>query len=239
MKKTIWITVLTLGIIGYSFGQSSIEFIPTAGYTFPDKLSFDQSIGRIDDGLNLGGSVQFNFTRNFGLELMYNRVDADAKMYDYGSNMSSRPFYQTHAGINYILIGPISSVQVPGSPVHLFFGGMLGAAVYTPGTDDFSGNAGFAWGLQTGTNIYFTRKLGLRLSARLLSATPSNHGSGYYFGRFGENHGGYFSNPPIYQFGFNAGLIIGLGQASKAVQQHSSGPARRSHVPRPRRYYYY
>jgi len=238
MKKTIWITFLTLGIIGYSFGQSSIEFIPTAGYTFPDKLSFDQSFGRIDDGLNLGGSVQFNFTRNFGLELMYNRVDADAKMYDYGSNMSSRPFYQTHAGINYILIGPISSVQVPGSPVHLFFGGMLGAAVYTPGTDDFSGNAGFAWGLQTGTNIYFTRKLGLRLSARLLSATPSNHGSGYYFGSFGENHGGYFSNPPIYQFGFNAGLIIGLGQASK-VQQRPARPERRSHVPRPRRYYYY
>jgi hypothetical protein len=159
-------------------------------------------------------------------------------MYDYGSNMSSRPFYQTHAGINYILIGPISSVQVPGSPVHLFFGGMLGAAVYTPGTDDFSGNAGFAWGLQTGTNIYFTRKLGLRLSARLLSATPSNHGSGYYFGSFGENHGGYFSNPPIYQFGFNAGLIIGLGQASKA-QQRPARPERRSHVPRPRRYYYY
>ena len=238
MKKTIWITFLTLGIIGYSFGQSSIEFIPTAGYTFPDKLSFDQSFGRIDDGLNLGGSVRFNFTRNFGLELMYNRVDADAKMYDYGSNMSSRPFYQTHAGINYILIGPISSVQVPGSPVHLFFGGMLGAAVYTPGTDDFSGNAGFAWGLQTGTNIYFTRKLGLRLSARLLSATPSNHGSGYYFGSFGENHGGYFSNPPIYQFGFNAGLIIGLGQASK-VQQRPARPERRSHVPRPRRYYYY
>lgn len=238
MKKTIWITVLMMGMMGYSFGQSSIEFIPTAGYTFPDKLSFDHSFGRIDGGLNVGGSVQFNFTRNFGLELMYNRVDATARMYDYGSNMNSTPFYRTQAGINYILIGPISSIQVPGSPIHLFFGGMLGAAIYTPGPDDFSSNAGFAWGLQTGTNIYFTRRLGLRLSARLLSATPSNHGSGYYFGSFGESHGGYFSNPPIYQFGFNAGLIIGLGQASK-VQEHSVRPQRRRPAPRQRRYYYY
>lgn len=237
MKKTIWIILLMLGSLGYSFAQSSIEFIPMAGYTFPDKLSFDHSFGRIDGGLTLGGSFQFNFTRNFGLELMYNRMDATAKMYDYGSTINQSSFYRTQAGINYIMLGPVSSIQVPGSPVHLFFGALLGAAVYTPGPDDFSSNAGFAWGLQTGTNIYFTRRLGLRLSARLLSSMASNHGSGYYFGSFGESHGGYFSNPAIYQFGFNAGLVIGLGQPSK-VYQHSQRPQRRT-PPRPRRYYYY
>ena len=156
---------------------------------------------------------------------MYNRVDATAKMYDYGSTINQTPFYRTQAGINYIMLGP--GFQHSGS-------GISGASVFwrvcserpfiRPGPDDFSSNAGFAWGLQTGTNIYFTRRLGLRLSARLLSATPSNHGSGYYFGSFGESHGGYFSNPPIYQFGFNAGLIIGLGQASK-VQEHSAETA--------------
>ncbi|HEY4154122.1 MAG TPA: hypothetical protein VGM24_01805 [Puia sp.] len=237
MKKTIWITVLMFGIMGYSFGQSAIEFIPMGGYTFPDKLSFDHSFGRIEDGYNVGGSFQFNFNRHFGLELMYNRVDAQAKMYDYGSSMSQAPFYQTRSATNYIMLGPVSSVQVPGSPVQLFFGAMLGAAIYTPGPDDFSSNASFAWGLQTGTNIYFTRRLGLRLSARLLSATASDHGSGYYFGSFGESHGGYFSNPPIYQFGFNAGLVIGLGRALPEYRRPAR-PQRRP-APHPRRYYYY
>jgi hypothetical protein len=238
MKKTIWIIALVLGGMGYSFGQSAVEFIPMAGYTFPDKLRFDQSFGRIGDALNVGGSFQFNFTRHFGLELMYNRVDATAKMYDYGSSPNDAPFYKTQAGINYLTLGPVSRIQVPGSPVHLFFGALIGAAIYTPGPDNFSSNAAFAWGLQTGTDIYFNRRLGLRLSARLLSANATDQGSGYYFGSFGETHGGYFANPPIYQFGFNAGLIIGLGRALPEYTRPAVRPQRR-HVPPPRRYYYY
>ncbi len=235
MKKTIWLTGLMLGILGFSFGQTSIEFIPTAGYTFPDRLDFNQSYGRIGDAVNLGGSFQFNFSQRFGLELMYDRVGAPAKMYDYPSHADQAPFYQTQAGINYIMAGPVSSVQVPGSPVHLFFGALIGAAINTPGPTDLSGNAGFAWGLQTGTDIFFNPRLGLRISARLLSAEPPGGGSGYYFGSFGETNGGYFSNPSIYQFSFNAGLIIGLGRPlPQYVRQQRS--YRR---PPPRRYYYY
>ncbi len=239
MKKAILLSGLMLGILGISYSQSSIEFIPMGGYTFPEKLSFDQSFGRIGDAINVGGSFQFNFNRHFGLELMYNRVDATAKMYDYGSSLNQAPVYQTQAGINYIMLGPVSTAQVPGSPVHLFFGALLGAAIYTPGPADISySNAAFAWGLQTGANIYITRRLGLRISGRLLSGAAPHHGSGYYFGRFGENHGGYFSNPPIYQLGFNAGLVIGLGQALPEYKPAERNPRRRL-APRSRRYYYY
>ncbi|MDP4128968.1 MAG: hypothetical protein Q8918_04955 [Bacteroidota bacterium] len=236
MKKTIWLTCFLFGLLGLSFGQSSIEFIPMAGYTFPEKLNFNDSYGRLGDAINLGGSFQFNFNRHFGLELMYDRVDATAKMYDYGSPINRAPFYQTQAGINYIMLGPVSTVQVPGSPVHLFFGVLLGAAVYTPGPDDLSSNAGLAWGLQTGANIYFTRRVGLRISARLLSGTAPDQGSGYYLGSFGESHNGYYSNPSIYQFGLNAGLIIGLGHA---LPEYRRTERQRRHAPRPRRYYYY
>ena len=238
MKKTILLTGLMLGILGISFSQSSIEFIPMGGYTFPEKLNFDQSYGRIGDAFNVGGSFQFNFNRHFGLELMYNRVDATAKMYDYGNPVNRPPFYQTQTGINYIMLGPVSTAQVPGSPVHLFFGALLGAAIYTPGPDDLSSNVGFAWGLQTGANIYFTRRLGLRISGRLLSGAAPNHGSGYYFGSFGESHGGFFSNPSIYQLGFNAGLVIGLGQALPEYKRAERTPHRRP-ASHPRRYYYY
>jgi hypothetical protein len=237
MKKTISLAGLMFVLLGFSYGQSSIEFIPMAGYTFPDKLNFDQSYGRISGGLNLGGSFQFNFSRHFGLELMYDRMDAPAKMYNYGGSIDQAPIYQTQSGTNYIMVSPVSTVQVPGSPVHLFFGALLGAAIYTPGPTNFSSNAGFAWGLQTGANIYFTQRLGLRISARLLSAEAPGQGSGYYFGSFGENHGGYYTNPSIYQFGFNAGLIIGLGRPL-AEYKRPQRTYRRSPPPQ-RRYYYY
>jgi hypothetical protein len=134
------------------------------------------------------------------------------------------------------MLGPVSSVQVPGSPVHLFFGALLGAAIYTPGPDDMNSNAALAWGLQTGANIYFNPRLGLRLGARLLSGTAPEQGSGYYLGSFGENHGGYYSNPSIYQFSFNAGLIVGLGRVIPEYRRPVRQPRP---APRPRRYYYY
>jgi hypothetical protein len=237
MKKASLLTVLMMSILGFCYSQSSIEFIPMAGYTFPEKLNFDHAYGRIGDAVNIGGSFQFNFNRHFGLELMYNRVDAQAKMYDYGMPVNQGSFYQTRAGINYIMLGPVTTVQVPGSPVHLFFGGLLGAAIFTPGPDDMASNAGLAWGLQTGANIYFTRRLGLRVSARLLSSMAPDRGSGYYFGSFGDTHSNFFTNPSIYQFGLNAGLVIGLGKPSKEYKR----PVRthRRAEPRPRRYYYY
>ncbi len=235
MKKTIWLTGLMLGILSFSFGQTSIEFIPMGGYTFADKLDFNQSYGRISDGINEGASFQFNFSRRFGLELMYDRMDAPAKMWDYGTPINSAPFYQTQAGLNYIMVGPVSRIQVPGSPVHLFFGALIGASIYTPGPADFSSNAAFAWGLQTGTDIYFSPRLGLRISARLLSAEAPGSGSGFYFGSFGESHSGFYTNPTVYQFGLNAGLIIGLGRIIPEYRQ----PQRTYRRPPPPRYYYY
>jgi len=241
MKKTLWLTLIFSGFLLRGLAQTSIEFIPAAGYTFPDKIRFDNTYGRLGDAVNFGGSVQFNFSPRFGLELMYNRVDATAKMFDYGNQPSNNPYYQTRAGINYIMAGPVMSARVPGSPVHLFFGPLVGAGIYTPGPEDGSSNVGFAWGVQTGTNIYFTPRLGLRLSARLLTATSSNQGSGYFLGRFGdENNGGYYNNPAIYQFGLSAGLIIGLGsplhRSHRPARQYRRMPAP---PPAPRRYYYY
>ena len=226
-----------------SFAQSSIEFIPTAGYTFKDRIDFNTAYGRLGDAVNYGGAIQFNFNKRFGLEFMYERQDPTAKMYDYPVGRGQSPYYTTTAGINYALISPVFSAQVPGSPVHLFFGPLIGASIFTPGPDDQSSNIKFAYGLQAGTNIYITPRLGIRLSAKILSATESNDG-GYYFGSFGDGSGnggnnyyGY-SNSNIYQFSLNAGLIIGLG---RVFPQHAyrARPQQEQPAPRRRRYYYY
>jgi hypothetical protein len=233
MKKLVALSGLLCCMFG-AFAQSSVEFIPMGGYTFADKLNFNSTFGRIESGFNYGGSFQFNFNRHIGLEVMYNRMQVPAKLYNYGSVPGDAPIYQTNAGINYIMAGPVSSFPIQGSPVSLFFGADIGAAIFTPSPNTFSSNASFAYGLQLGTNIYVDPRFGIRLSARLLGTAPTS--SGYYFGSWGDGNSNYISEPGIVQFGFNVGFIIGLGQVLPAYQT----PQRTQHAPRqPRRYYYY
>jgi hypothetical protein len=233
MKKWILLSGLLCCIFSASWAQTSVEFIPMGGYTFSDKLNFPTTFGKIDAGWNYGGSLQFNLNRRIGIELMYNRMQVPASLYPYGALPGDKPLYSTSAGINYIMAGPVSSFPIPNSPVSVFFGAYLGAAIFTPAPNTFSSNASFAYGLQTGTNIYITPQFGLRLSGRLLGTAPSS--SGYYFGGWGEP-GGYYNTPGIVQFGFNVGLIFGLGKVLPTYQQ----PQRAHRAPRPpRKYYYY
>ncbi len=69
MKKWILLSGIMCCMFGISFAQSSIEFIPTGGYTFGDKLDFANTFGRIDAAFNYGGSFQFNFNRHMGIEI--------------------------------------------------------------------------------------------------------------------------------------------------------------------------
>jgi hypothetical protein len=163
---------------------------------------------------------------------MYNRMDVPAKLYNWGAMPGDAPLYQTNAGINYVMAGPVTSFPLPGSPANLFFGADLGAAFFSPSPQDFSSDVKFAYGFQFGTNIYVDPRVGIRLSGRLLGVAPTN---GYYFGGWGYPNGYYSYNSGILQFGFNIGLIIGLGQVLPAYQK----PERASHYHAPRKYYYY
>jgi hypothetical protein len=232
MKKGILLSAM-LCCMFRAFAQSSIEFIPQGGYTFADNINFYYTFGRIDAGFNYGGSFQFNVNRRLGIEVMYNRMQVPANLYNYGAVPGNQPLYSTSAGINYIMAGPVSSFPIPGSPVSLFVGADLGAAIFTPSSNSFSSNAAFAYGLQTGANIYVDQRFGIRLSARLLGTASSS--SGYYFGEWGEPVGYYSTNPGLVQFGFNVGFIIGLGKLLPEYQKSYIQPRQ----PKPRKYYYY
>jgi hypothetical protein len=206
MKKLSLLLLMTVFIVLSLSAQTSFEFIPTGGYTFQNRVNFNNNYGQIDEGLNWGGSLLFNVNQKFGLELMYNRMDTKSGLFDYGSQT---PTSQQDVGINYIMAGPVGSFYIPGSSVHPFIGGLLGAAVFSPGPTDNSGNTQFAWGIEAGTNIYISPRFGLRLKAQLLSSVGEN--GSYYSSSVGTGPNIY-SYSDIYQFSLNAGLIIGLGR---------------------------
>jgi Outer membrane protein beta-barrel domain len=226
MKKLIFATAFLALLQISSYAQTSFEFVPGAGYTFSDQVGFGNSYGRIDGAVNYGGSFLFNANRSFGLELMYNRMDTRYGIYNYGEQA---PVEKSNLSANYIMVGPVQSFNIPGSSVRPYIGAMVGAAWFEPGPADNSSNTKFAWGAQAGVNVNVSPRFGLRFGARLLAPVEGG-GAGLYFGNFGGgvSYSGYSS---VYQFGLNAGLIIGIG---KVLPQYR--PSR--YRPHPRYYRY-
>jgi hypothetical protein len=144
MKKRIFHCAFIICISHFSIAQASIEFIPFSGYTAGYQMSFFNEyqtgvtniIGRLDGGFNYGGSVLFNKTRRFGIELLYNRLQTPAKLYDADAIAGSPPYYKTSAGINYIMAGLVTNFPLQhspsNSPVNIFFGFDLGISLTTP-----------------------------------------------------------------------------------------------------------
>jgi hypothetical protein len=213
-----------------SFSQTSVEFIPQAGYTFASRSDFYDSYGRINGALNLGGSVKFNLNRAFGIEVLYDHMNTQSGLYQYGYNGSK--LAGGDLAIDYIMIGGVQSFTIPNSTVRPFIGAFLGAAVFTPGASNYNNDTKFAVGVQLGTNIYVSPRVGLQLKAQLLSPVDAADG-GFYFSNYGGG-GGISTYSDIYQFSLNAGLIIGLGRILPEPVYHH-----RTYRPRPRYYRYY
>lgn len=235
MRKIAIILPLVILAALQSFAQTSVELIPTAGYTFASRTDFYDTYGRVSDGLNLGGSIKFNLNRSFGIEVLYSHMNTSSGLYDYGY-----PHIQRAGGdlaLDYIMAGPVQSFTIPNSTVRPFIGVLLGAAVLTPGVTatDNTSDTRFAMGFQLGTNIYLSPRFGIQLKAQLLSPVDATGGS-FYYSNYGSG-GGISSTSSIYQFSLGGGLIIGLGRVLPAQTYHRT----RSYRPRPRpyRYYYY
>lgn len=233
MKKTAWILSAILFWAVRSTAQTAIEFIPTAGYTFASHDPFDYNYyGRIGDGLNLGGSLKFNVTRSVGIELLYSHLGTHSGVFEYGyphTEAYAYPDTYDHLNVDYIMIGPVESFNIPNSTVRPFVGALLGAAILSP--DYVGSTTKFAVGVELGTNIYVTPRVGIQLKAQMLSPVDAEDG-GFYVGPGGGATFGTYSS--YYQFSLNAGVIIGLGPILH--EPVNRGYNRR---PGPRHYRYY
>ncbi|HWB91378.1 MAG TPA: hypothetical protein VG605_05980 [Puia sp.] len=232
MRKTVLITSLILGFMARSMAQTSVELLPNIGYTFADRNDFYSTYGRIADGLSYGGSIKFNASRGFGFEVLYNHMNTTSGIYYYGSDAPA--IQSTGLAFDYIMAGPVGSFTIPYTTVRPFIGALLGAAIMTPDANSgYQQDTKFAVGLQLGTNIYFSPRVGIQLKAQLLSPVDDAGGS-----LFVSNYGsgaGLSTYSSIYQFSLSGGLIIGLGRVLPSQRYR---PARRP-GPRYRRYYYY
>src|SRR6201992_1539208 len=133
-----------------SFAQTSVEFIPQVGYTFAARNNFYGDYGHVSDGLNLGGAINFNFSRNFGFELLYNHQSGSSGIYNYGYDGGTK-LVGGDLTQDYIMGGCVFSGTIPTSRVRPFLGILLGADIITPVAGaNYASNGHFAAGLQLG-----------------------------------------------------------------------------------------
>ena len=234
MKKRLILLILVLTTATLSFAQTYVEFVPSAGYTFTDRVGYNNTYGKIDGAANLGGSFIFNINRLFGFELMYNHISTTSGLYQYGGyNQNPSEISSGNLSLDYIMLGPVQTFNIPNSVVRPFIGAMLGASVFTPGVYGNSNDVKFAWGVQLGTNIYITPHLGLRFKAQVLAPVDGTEG-GFYAGT--NSAGQVISTYPgdIYQFSLHGGLVIGLGKVLPPLQPRryiNRGPRYRPRYP--------
>jgi hypothetical protein len=233
MRKITFVSAVVLVLLSSSFrslAQTSVELIPQVGYTFPARNDFYGDYGHINGGLMLGGAVNFNVNRNFGFELLYNHQSTSSGVYEYGYDGGTK-IIGGNLNQDYIMGGFVFSGTIPNSTVRPFLGILLGADILTPvNAPTYSTNGYFAMGLQVGTNIYISPRVGIQLKAQFLSPVNSAGGAYYYSNYYG---GGINPNQSIYSFTLGGGLIIGLGRVLPTQQYRPNRPR-----PRYRRYYY-
>jgi hypothetical protein len=221
MRKKVLILPLLLLLAASSMAQTSVELIPSVGYTFPARNDFYNDYGRVAGGLNLGAQVNFNVTRSFGFELLYSHQSTSSGVFNYGYDGGGQ-IGGGNLSQDYIMGGFVFSGNIPGSTVRPFLGLLLGADILTPGTTGYNSNTYFAAGFQLGTNIYISPRVGIQLKAQLLSPVASAGGA-YYFNNY---YGGQIDpNQSTYSFTLGAGLIIGLGRVLPA-QVYRARPRR-------------
>jgi hypothetical protein len=236
MRKSIRKTFLILPALfllsAGAFAQSSVEFLPSVGYTFASHNDFYNTYGRIADNVSYGGSVKFNVTRSFGIEVLYSHMNTTQGLYYYGDDHNSI-YGLTNLNLDYIMAGPIESFTIPNSTVRPFVGVLAGAAIFTPDANSgYSSDTRFAVGVQLGTNIYISPRVGIQLKAQVLSPVDAA-GSNLFVSNYGGGVG-LDTYSSIYQFSLGGGLIIGLG---RVLPKETYRPAGRR--PRPRYRYYY
>ena len=179
------------------------------GYTFADKVEFDSSYARVEDGFEYGAGLEYFFIDNQSIELKYNRLDTSMPLYTYvpipGAGIPANG--QVNAGddkgaINYILADYTYYFGSSASKALPFLGAGAGIAILE--TPKSGSGTYFAWEIKAGVKVKTNSPLSINLHAYLQSMSAAvgyDYYWDYYWGPIAVSD--YAST---FQFGLGASL---------------------------------
>jgi hypothetical protein len=197
MKKGIELTgLLILLLVTAAWAQPTITLMTFESYTFADKFDTEYGSGKIQDGFQWGGGLEFGLSDVAAVELIYQRLDTDA-YYD-GYSLSGTNRLSGQVGINYIMLGgtryaPLNDRIAGFGTVNMGVGWMETSETLDSGTP-----TKFSIGGRLGVRITASEKVSLRLHTQLFSPVQWA-GGGFYFGSGGSG-AGVSTGSTIWQF---------------------------------------
>jgi hypothetical protein len=202
MKKGILLSVFVLVAAATAWAQPSITLLTFESYTFADQFDTEYGTGKIQDGFQWGGGLEFGLTDNAAVELIYQNIKTDVSYQGFDNR------YNGKVGINYIMLG--GTRYAPLNDKISGFGTVdMGAAWSNPDASlDSESVTKFAIGGRLGLRIQASEKVSLRLHAQLFSPVQWA-GGGFYFGTGGSG-AGVSTGSTIWQFNLGGSLNFRL-----------------------------
>ncbi|MCU0367648.1 MAG: porin family protein [Cyclobacteriaceae bacterium] len=197
--KTLYAFVVVFFAAVAAYAQPSVTLLTFAGYTFPDKFETEYGSGKIEDGFQWGGGLEFGLAETAAVELIYQNLMTDAYYDTFNSTRRNGT-----VGVNYAMLG--FTKYAPLNDKVSGFGTLdLGAGWFNPSSElSTEGATKFAWGGRLGVRVQTSEKVSLRLHAQLLSPVQWA-GGGFYFGTGGSG-AGVSTGSTIYQFNLGGSL---------------------------------
>lgn len=186
MKKYhLLVAVFFFSLTMSAQGSDSILLNLYGGYTFSDKVDFDSSYARVEDGFEYGIGLEYFIMDNASIELKYNRLDTKMPLYTKIALPSAGipAGGQVNAGdddghINYILadytyyFGSSSSKALP------YLGAGAGVAILE--SPKSGSGTYFGWEIKAGVKVKTNSPLSINFNAYLQSMSAAV-GYDYYW----------------------------------------------------------
>lgn len=224
-NKTItlcFILFLLTGAFNFSSAQKYKINLYSA-YTFDDEVTASSNnnyfTGTINAGYQWGLGFEYIVQPTYGIELAYFRQSTDFPV-SFTTNTDTTTQSSYPIALNFIMLGGNKYLPIPNSIVTPYGGLMLGMAIFDnkePPSGASSSTTNFAWGARGGLFLNFSKSVGLKLHAQLLSAVQS-FGGGLYLGTGGVG-AGVDTESSMYQFGLGGALVIQFGGPSTKVRK--------------------
>ena len=208
MKKIILSAILIAGIATMATAQH-VRLNVYGAYIFKDEInntysstSYTNAI--INGGFQYGIGAEFMVQPTTGVELKYLHQSTTADLKWYAEEPKTRTI---DFNVNYLLLDGNYYFHTGNTNVEPYLGGGIGAAFLyaTNTTTNVTANhTAFAWDLKGGANIFFNKKVGVKLEATLNGASKASGGY-YWYGIYTYNY------VSMLQFGLGGGLVFRLG----------------------------
>ena len=231
MKKTIQLVVVFFALANSSIyaqqftsmnSGTDVRLNLYGAYAFQD--SFDSYYsggnysGKIQDGLQYGGGIEYIVGNHTGVELSYTGQTTNVKTNYYYTLPANNTTINYDAQVNYIMLGGNKYFRQAGSKLEGFGGINLGVNIVDLNNPNGATNTNyrsqtftrFAWGVKAGGIVWVSDKVGIKLQAQLLS-TSQAFGGGFYVGT-GGGGSSISSYSTIYQFSLGGGLVFQLSK---------------------------